>query len=151
MREIVPSTDGRGVRIGIAVARFNGYVTHRMLALCTARLDALGVESDSVTVVHTPGSVELPLAAKKLADREDIDSVIAIGAVINGQTAHFEYVSSIAAEGIARVAEKTGKPVIFGVLTTYSTDQAVARIEHAEGYAEAAVEMANAYRALSDL
>lgn len=151
MREIAPSTEGKGIRIGIAVARFNSYVTHRMLELCTARLEALGVEADSITVVHTPGSVELPLAAKKLAERDDIDSVIAIGAVINGQTAHFEYVSSIASDGIARVAEETGKPIIFGVLTTYSTDQAVARIEHAEGYADAAVEMANAYRALSDL
>ncbi len=150
-REIVASTDGNSIRIGIAVARFNNYVTHQMLELCVGRLESLGVESGDITVVHTPGSVELPLAAKKLASREDIDAVVAIGAVINGQTAHFEYVSSIAADGIARVAEETGKPVIFGVLTTYSTDQAVERIEHAEGYADAAVEMVNAFRALADL
>lgn len=152
MREIVPSTDGNSaVRIGIAVARFNSYVTHQMLDLCVERLTELGVDSDSITVVHTPGSVELPLAAKKLAEREDIDAVIAIGTVINGQTAHFEYVSSIAAAGLSRVAEDVGKPVIFGVLTTYSTDQAVERIPHAEGYADAAVEMVNTYRALSDI
>lgn len=150
-REIVPSFDGSGVRVGIAVARFNSYVTHRMLELCVARLAELGVSGDAVTVVHAPGSVELPLAAKKLAVRDDIDAVIAIGAVINGETAHFEHVASIAADGVARVAEETGKPVIFGVLTTYSTDQAVARIPHAAGYADAAIEMVNTYRALSDI
>ncbi len=150
-REIVPSTEGNGIRVGIAVARFNEYVTHRMLELCIARLEELGVESSDVTVVHTPGSVELPLAAKKLALRDDIDAVIVIGAVINGETAHFEHVASIAADGTARVAEETGKPVIFGVLTTYTTDQAVARVPHAESYADAAVEMVNTFRSLSDL
>ncbi len=150
-REIVPSLDGAAVKVGIAVARFNSYVTHQMLELCAAQLAELGVAEDAITIVHTPGSVELPLAAKKLAEREDIDSVITIGAVIEGETAHFEHVASIAADGCARVAESTGKPVIFGVLTTYSTDQAVARIPHAAGYADAAVEMANAYRALSDI
>ena len=151
VREITPSVEGAGVRVGIVVARFNSYVTHQMLEICITRLDGLGVSGDNVTVVHAPGSVELPLAAKKLAERDDIDAVITIGAVINGETAHFEHVASIAADGIARVAEETGKPVIFGVLTTYSTDQAVERIPHASGYADAAVEMVNAYRALSDL
>lgn len=150
-REIVPSTEGSGVSVGIAVARFNSYVTHRMLELCVARLEAIGVKSDAITIVHAPGSVELPLAAKKLAERDDIDAVIVIGAVINGETAHFEHVASIAADGMARVAEDTGKPVVFGVLTTYTTDQAVARIPHAESYADAAVEMVNAFRSLSDL
>lgn len=151
VREIVPSTDSAGVRVGIAVARFNSYVTHQMLDLCAARLEAIGVSSDAITIVHAPGSVELPLAAQKLAQRDDIDAVIVIGAVINGETAHFEHVASIAADGSARVAEESGKPVVFGVLTTYSTDQAVARIPHSESYADAAVEMVNAYRALSDL
>lgn len=151
VREIVPSTEGSGVRVGIAVARFNSYVTHRMLDLCVARLKAIGVSTDAITIVHAPGSVELPLAAKKLAEREEIDAVIVIGAVINGETAHFEHVASIATDGTARVAEEAGKPVVFGVLTTYTTDQAVARIPHAESYADAAVEMVNAYRALSDL
>lgn len=149
-REIVPSLDGSSVRVGIAVARFNSYVTHRMLALCVERLRDLGVADDAVTIIHAPGSVELPLAAQRLAERDDIDAVICIGAVINGETAHFEHVASIAADGIARVAENSGKPVIFGVLTTYTTNQAVARIPHSESYADAAVEMVNAYRALSD-
>lgn len=151
VREVVPSTSGESVSIGIAVARFNDYVTGRMLEVCMARLQARGVRGEAITVVHTPGSVELPLAARKLAERDDIDAVIAIGTIIKGETAHFEYVANIASDGIARVAEQTGKPVIFAVLTTYNTDQAVARIPHAEGYADAAVEMVNTYRALSDL
>lgn len=142
---------GTGVSVGIAVARFNSYITHRMLDLCVERLKSLGVSSDSITIIHAPGSVELPLAAKKLAERDGIDAVIVIGAVINGETAHFEHVASIAANGTARVAEETGKPVIFGVLTTYTTDQAVARIPHSKSYADAAIEMVNAYRTLSDL
>ena len=150
-REIVPSTEGIGVRVGIAVARFNSYITHQMLDLCVTRLQELGVQDDAITIVHAPGSVELPLAAKKLAQRDDIDSVITLGVVIEGQTAHFEHVASIAADGSARVAEDTEKPVIFGVLTTYSTNQAIDRIPHSAGYADAAVEMANTYRALSDL
>ena len=150
-REIVPSLDGQQVRVGIAVARFNSYITHRMLDICVERLEELGVDPAGITIVHAPGDVELPFAAKKLAQRDDIDAAITIGAVINGQTAHFEHVASIAADGTSRVAEETGKPVIFGVLTTYTTDQAVARIPHAESYADAAVEMVNAYRSLSDL
>ena len=150
-REIVSSTEGNGVSVGIAVARFNSYVTHRMLEICIERLESLGVDPNAITVVHVPGAVELPLAAKKLAERDDVDAVVTLGAVINGQTAHFEHVATIASSGVARVAEETGKPVIFGVLTTYSTDQAVARVPHAEGYAAAAVEMVNTYRALADI
>ena len=150
-REIVPNLSGDGVRVGIAVARFNEYVTHKMLDVCIERLTELGVEDTSITVVHAPGSVELPLAARKLAERDEIDAVVTIGAIIRGETAHFDYVSSIAADGIEKAAAETGKPVVFGVLTTFTTDQAVARIEHAASYAEAAVEMTNVYRALSDI
>ena len=149
-REITPNLDGRSLRVGIAVARFNSYVTSHMLELCLARLGEIGVLDNAVTVVHTPGSFELPLAAKKLAQRDDIDAVIVLGAVIRGETAHFDHVAYAASGGTARVAEETGKPVIFGVLTTDTTDQAVARIHHACGYAEAAVEMANTYRSLGD-
>ena len=151
MREIVPSFTGNDVRVGVAVARFNSYITGQMLDICVARLEELGVSRGAVTVLHVPGSVELPLAAKKLAQRDDIDAVVTLGVVIRGETAHFEHVANIAASGISRVAEETGKPVIFGVLTTYTTNQAMARIPHAAGFAEAAVEMANTYRSLADL
>ena len=149
-REISQNLEGNSLRIGIATARFNHYVTSQMLERCLERLRELGVPDNAVTVLHTPGSFELPLAAKRLAQRDDIDAVIVLGAVIRGETAHFDHVAYAASGGTARVAEETGKPVIFGVLTTDTTDQAVARITHACGYAEAAVEMANTYRALGD-
>jgi 6,7-dimethyl-8-ribityllumazine synthase len=150
-REIGQNLNGSSVRVGVAVARFNQYVTSRMLELCLGRLREIGVRDNAVTVVHVPGSFELPLAAKKLAQRDDIDAVIVLGAVIRGETAHFDHVAYAASGGTVRVAEETGKPVIFGVLTTDTTDQAVARIGHACGYAEAAVEMANTYRSLGDV
>jgi 6,7-dimethyl-8-ribityllumazine synthase len=151
IRQFEPSLDGKGVRVGLAVARFNSYVTAGMLKLCLKRLSELGVAPDNITVLHVPGSFELPLAAKKLAERDDIDAVVVLGAVIRGETAHFDHVAYAASGGAARVSEATGKPVIFGVLTTDSTEQAVARTEHAAGYAEAAVELANTYRLMSDL
>jgi len=147
-REITGRLDGGGLRIGIAVARFNEYVTGQMLEIALVRLGSLGVKPSGITVVWVPGSFELPLAAKKLAESPGMDAVIALGAVIRGETAHFEHIADAATQGIARVAEDTGKPVIFGVLTTYNSEQAVARIGHAQGYADAAVEMANAYREL---
>ena len=150
-REIAPSLDGASVRVGIAVARFNDYLTNQMLELCVARLAELGVSENAITIVRAPGSFELPLAAKKMAERDDIDAVVVLGAVVRGETAHFDHVAYAASMGTARVAEETGKPVIFGVLTTDNTDQAVARIGHAAGYADAAVEMANTYRALADI
>lgn len=150
-REITQNLTGDSVRVGIAVARFNSYLTHQMLKLCRARLAELGVSEDSVIVVHAPGSFEIPLAAKKLAGRDDIDAVITLGAVVRGETAHFDHVAYAASMGTARVAEETGKPVVFGVLTTDTTDQAVARIGHASDYADAAIEMANAFRALVDI
>ncbi|MSQ35447.1 MAG: 6,7-dimethyl-8-ribityllumazine synthase [Dehalococcoidia bacterium] len=137
--------DGSGLRVGIAVARFNKYVTGQMLEIALDRLGSLGVNPSDITVVWTPGSFELPLAAKRLAESPGTDAVITLGAVIKGETAHFEHIANAASLGIARVAEDTGKPVIFGVLTTFSSEQAVARIGHARGYADAAVEMANAY------
>lgn len=149
-KEIVPGMDGRGLKIGVTVARFNEYVTEQMLELTLARLGELGVSEADITVVHTPGAFELPLAARRLASSDGIDAVIALGAVIRGETAHFDHVAYAASGGIARAAEETGKPVIFGVLTTDNARQAVERVPHAAGYAEAAVEMANTYRALGD-
>lgn len=147
-RAVEASLDGRDISVAIVVARFNSYVTESMLTTALQRLAELGVRDESITIVRTPGSFELPLAAKKLAQRSDVDAVIALGAVIRGETAHFEHVAYAASEGLARVAEETEKPVVFGVLTTENTAQAMARVPHAAGYAEAAVEMANTYRAL---
>jgi 6,7-dimethyl-8-ribityllumazine synthase len=149
-RELNGHSDGSGLRIGIVVARFNSYITDRMLESALARLVDLGVLDADITVAHVPGAFELPVTAAAMARSDNYDSVICIGAVIKGETAHFEYVSKESADGIARLSVDTGIPVIFGVQTTYTTDQAFARIGHASGYAEAAVEMANLLRMLND-
>ncbi|MDA1256972.1 MAG: 6,7-dimethyl-8-ribityllumazine synthase [Chloroflexi bacterium] len=149
-RDLNGHMDGAGLRIGVAVARFNSYITDRMLNAALARLAELGVSDADVTVAHVPGAFELPVTAAMMARSGGCDAVICIGAVIEGETAHFEFVSKEAADGIARLSVETGVPVIFGVQTTYTTDQAFARIGHATGYAEAAVEMANLLRTLRD-
>ncbi len=150
-RTIDRQQDGKGLGIGVVAARFNGYLTDQMLEIALTRLSELGVVDDDVVVVRTPGAFELPLVARRLADRGDIDAVICIGAVIRGDTDHYDHVAYAASEGIARAGEDSGKPVIFGVLTTDNTEQAVARIAHAGDYAEAAVEMANTMRQIHDL
>ena len=150
-RTVERQLDGAGLGIGVVAARFNGYITDQMLKIALNRLTALGVADDDVVVVRTPGAFELPLVARRLADRGDIDAVIAIGAVIRGDTDHYDHIAYAASEGIARAGENTGKPVIFGVLTTENTEQAVARIGQAGDYAEAAVEMANTMRQILEL
>lgn len=149
-RDLNGHLDGAGLRIGVAVARFNRYITDRMLEAALAKLNELGVSDADITVAHVPGAFELPVTAAAMARSGGCDAVICIGAVIEGETAHFEYVSKEAADGIARLSVDTGVPVIFGVQTTYTTDQAYARIGHAAGYAEAAVEMVNLLRTLRD-
>ncbi|MCZ6539174.1 MAG: 6,7-dimethyl-8-ribityllumazine synthase [Chloroflexi bacterium] len=150
-RAIDRQLDGKGLGIGVAASRFNGYITDQMLTIALARLSELGVADDDVVVVRTPGAFELPLVARRLAHRGDIDAVVAIGAVIRGDTDHYDHVAYAASEGIARASDVTGKPVIFGVLTTDNAEQAVARIGHASDYAEAAVEMANTMRQIHEL
>ena len=149
-RELNGHSDGSGLRIGIVVARFNSYITDRMLESALTRLEELSVSDADVTVAHVPGAFEIPVTAAAMARSGNYDSVICVGAVIEGVTAHFKYVSKESADGIARLSVDTGIPVIFGVQTTYTTDQAYARIGHASGYAEAAVEMANLLRTLND-
>jgi 6,7-dimethyl-8-ribityllumazine synthase len=155
LRELEGHHDGRGLKIAVAVARFNEYVTRRLLDGALTGLKKHGVADSNVTVAWVPGSFELPGLAANLARTDGFDAVICLGCVIKGETAHFEYVASGAAEGIARVAVETGKPVIFGVLTTFTTDQAIRRADPAGlnlggEFASAAVEMANLNRTLRD-
>jgi len=150
-RSIEQQLDGKGLGIGVVAARFNGYITDQMLDVTLKRLGQLGVASDDIVVVRTPGAFELPLVARRLADRGDIDSVICIGTVIRGDTDHYDHVAYAASQGIAKANDDTGKPIIFGVLTTDNTEQSVARIDHSAGYAEAAVEMANTMRQIHEL
>jgi 6,7-dimethyl-8-ribityllumazine synthase len=117
--------NGTGIRVGIVVSHFNGFITEQLLAGAEHTLKALGAEVH--TVVWVPGAFELPLVAQTLAELDQVDAVIALGCVIRGSTPHFDYVCNEAAKGLAHVALETGIPVIFGVLTTDTIEQAIER------------------------
>jgi 6,7-dimethyl-8-ribityllumazine synthase len=139
---------GAGRRIAIVVARFHETVTAKLLEGALAGLRALGVDPDAVDVVWVPGAFEVPLVAKRFASTGAYDAVICLGAVVRGETAHFDLVAGEAARGAAEVARETGVPVIFEVLATETMTQAEARAggEHGnKGWdaAEAALEMAD--------
>ena len=145
-----PLLDGAGLRVAVVAARFNSHITLRLLAGARRGLAAAGVADGDVEVTWVPGAFEIPLAARILA--ADHDAVICLGCVIRGETAHFEHVAGQAAAGIMRVGLDTGRPVVFGVLTTEDLDQALARSEEAGGHnvgeeaAAVAVEMAGLTR-----
>lgn len=136
----------KAIRIGIAAARFNAEVVDALLAGCQKRLKQLGVSKGQVELFRVPGAFELPLTAQTMAQSGRFDAVICLGAVIRGETPHFDYVAGECARGVQDVSLKTGVPVIFGVLTTNNEDQAWDRIGGKHGHAgiraaEAAVEM----------
>ncbi len=116
-------------KMGIVVSRFNETITDRLLDSALQRCGELGITKDLLTVVRVPGAVELPLVAALLAQRLDIAAVVCLGAVIKGETAHFEYVSQVCMDGCNRVMLDHDKPVILGVLTTYTHEQATARVD----------------------
>lgn len=138
--------DGNQLRILVCVARFNSDITYAMRDLCIERLIELGVSPSNIVITEVPGSFELPAVAMRRLQDVSTDAAIAIGAVIRGETDHYEHIARAAADGLQRVAIKRMKPVIFGVLTTDNVKQARSRIKHARGYAENAVEMVNASR-----
>ena len=129
-------------KIGLVVAKFNEWYTKQMANYATTRLVKLGVSHESIVSVSVPGAREIPLAAQWLIQTQKLDAVIAIGVVINGETAHFEYVADAVSTGVARVSLETSTPVIFGVLTAYNLNQTVNRLIHASDYADAAIAMA---------
>lgn len=144
---------GDGLRIAVACGRFNGLVTERLLAGARDGLVRHGVDGDSITVAWAPGAFELPLVAARLAASGEFDAVIALGAVIRGATGHYEHVAGQCAAGLAKVALDAGVPVVFGVLTTETVDQAIERAGTKagnKGYeaAETAIEMADLLRQL---
>jgi len=114
-------------RYTIVAARFNEFIVESLVEGARGTLRRHGVADDNITIVHVPGAFEIPLAARKAAARDDCDAVITLGAVIRGATAHFDYVCGPCASGVAAVAQETGKPVIFGVLTTDTIEQAIER------------------------
>jgi 6,7-dimethyl-8-ribityllumazine synthase len=133
--------DGHGLRIGIVAARYNQVIVDALLEGTIAALEEHGAEAQPVLSV--PGSYEIPVAAQALADGGEVDAVICLGCVIKGETAHFEHVAEAAARGILDVSLETGVPCIFGVLTTYTEEQAKARQDKGRECAEAAIEMVN--------
>lgn len=114
------------IKVGIIVGRFNEFINSKLLDGALDALKRHGVNEDEIDIVWVPGAFEIPLVAKKLA-KKDYDAVICLGAVIRGATAHFEYVSSEVTKGIAHVSLESEKPIIFGVLTTDSIEQAIER------------------------
>lgn len=126
-RTVEGHLDAKGLKIGIVVSRYNDFVTRRLL---DGAMDALlrhGANEEDVLVCFAPGAFELPVVAKKMAESGKYDAVIALGAVIRGGTTHHQYVASEAAKGLAQVALKTGVPVIFGVITSETLEQALER------------------------
>jgi 6,7-dimethyl-8-ribityllumazine synthase len=144
---------GQGMRIALACSRFNGLITEQLVAGAMDGLIRHGVDEGSITVAWAPGAFELPLVARQLASSRQIDAVITLGAVIRGETGHYEQVAGQCAAGIQRAQQDTGIPVIFGVLTTESVAQAIDRAGTKggnKGYdaAIAAIEMVDLMRQL---
>lgn len=144
--------DGEGLRVGIVQARFNEDVCHGLLASCLAELKHLNVADEDIFVVTVPGALEIPLALQKLAESMQFDALIALGAVIRGETYHFELVSNESGAGISRVGLDYGIPIANAVLTTENDEQAEARMaEKGADAARVAVEMANLTISLEEM
>lgn len=150
----VGNMNGENLTIGIVVGRFNDLITNKLLDGAKNTLQQYGVKEEHIDIAWVPGAFEIPLIAQKMAKQDKYDAVITLGAVIRGDTPHFDYVCNEAAKGIASVSLQTEKPVIFGILTTDTTEQALQRsgIKSGNKGAEAAVaaiEMANLVHSLS--
>lgn len=153
MKKIEGNLVGTGLKIGIVVSRFNEFITSRLLSGAEDALKRHGVVEEDMTVLWVPGAFEIPLAAKKLVERKEFDAIITLGTVIRGATPHFDYVSNEVAKGVASIGLQSEIPVIFGVLTTDTIEQAIERAGTKagnKGYeaAVAAIEMGNLYREL---
>ncbi len=147
MRTIEGSKRATGFRFAIVVAKYNDFITDRLQAGALAALAASGVASDDVTLVRVPGAFEIPLAAQHAAESGRYDAIVCLGCLIRGETSHFEFISSAVSQGLTAAAAATGVPMAFGVLTTHSVEEALARAGDGagnKGYeaAVAAVEMA---------
>jgi len=140
-RKIVGERLARGMRVAIVAARFNHFIVEPLLNGAVQLLQNHGAEQRAIKVVHVPGAFELPLVTQKLAKSRHFDAVIALGAVVRGDTPHFDYVAGECAAGLLRVSLDTGVPVIFGVLTTDTVEQATDRAggKHGNKGADAAL------------
>ncbi|HDT8461362.1 TPA: 6,7-dimethyl-8-ribityllumazine synthase [Staphylococcus pseudintermedius] len=146
--------NGKGLKIGVVVSRFNDLITGRLLDGAQDALRRHQVAEDSVDVAYVPGAFELPIVAKKMAQTGKYDAVVTLGCVIRGATSHYDYVCNEAAKGIAKASDDTGVAVIFGVLTTENIEQAIERAGTKAGNkgaesAVGAIEMANLLRQMN--
>ena len=145
---------GKGLRFGLVISRFNDFLTKRLLDGAQDALLRHGVSEEDIEVAWVPGAFEIPLVANKLAQAKRYDAIICLGAVIRGGTPHFEYIAAEVSKGIAKVGLETGLPVIYGVITTDTLEQAIERSgtkEGNEGFKAAvnAIEMANLVKSLA--
>ena len=143
--------DGGSMKVAIVVARFNEFITSKLLGGALDTLARHGVKDDDISVAWVPGAFEIPLISEKMAESGKYDAVIALGSVIRGSTSHYDLVCNEAAKGIAQVQMKTGVPVLFGIITTENIEQAIERAGSKAGNkgsecAESAIEMVNLIR-----
>lgn len=143
----------QGIKIGIVASRFNDFIVSRLIGGCEDTLLRHGVQPEDISLAWVPGAFEIPLIASKMAKSGKYDAVIALGAVIRGSTSHYDYVCSEVSKGIANVSLSSDVPVLFGVLTTDSIEQAIERAGSKAGNkgsecAQGAIEMVNLIRAL---
>lgn len=148
MRTIEGKLDAKGLKFGIVISRFNEFISGKLLSGCLDGLIRHGADENQIDLIWAPGAFEIPLLAKKMAGSGKYDAVICLGAVIRGATPHFDYVAAEVSKGIANVGLETSKPVIYGVLTTDSLEQAIERAGTKSGNkgfdaSLAAIEMAN--------
>ena len=141
MREYSANLVSKDKKYAIVVARFNHFITDRLVEGCLDALKRHEVKDEEISIVRVPGAFEIPLVAKKLAKKDDVDAVICLGAVIRGDTPHFDYVCAEVSKGVAQVGLESEKPVIFGVVTTDNIDQAIQRagVKSGNKGAEAAI------------
>ncbi len=145
--------DGRGLKFAIVAARFNSFIVERLLEGALDALRRTGADVEATTIIKVPGSWEMPVVAAEVARQRKFDGIICLGAVIRGETPHFDYVAGNAASGLSAIAAETGVPIAFGVLTTNTVDQAVDRAGAKAGNkgfdaAMTAIEMAQLLRTL---
>jgi 6,7-dimethyl-8-ribityllumazine synthase len=156
MTVIQGNLDGKGMKVGIVVARFNDFITGRLLEGATSELARLGVADADIDILWVPGAFEIPLAAQKMAATGRYDGIIALGAVIRGSTSHYDFVCQHVTSGVGRVQLDTSLPVLFGVLTTDTVEQAIDRAGTKAGNkgsecAQGVVDQVGAYRTLAAL
>ena len=143
--------DGQGLSIGIVMSRFNRDICEGLLSACVSELCRLGVNERDIEIATVPGALETPLTLQNLAQSDRFDALIALGAVIRGETYHFEVVSNDACRGVMEVQLDTGIPIANGILTCEDEDQALARMQQkGTDCAQAAIEMANLLRAIGE-